>query len=136
MLIKRIIIYISFLVSVLSFPNQGCPDILQTSGKINDLILFSDIVSWNSNYDIIIGVCDQYHLIYEKNGQYDTRIRIYTNNFNTTYIVFRPTQQTPNGLDIHNNRHLSPCNFIFNGCQGLVHDRFQIAFESFVSDFI
>lgn len=136
MLFKKIIVCISFLICVVGFPNKACPDVLQSNGKITDLVYLSDIVSWNTNYDIVTGICDQYHLIYEKNGMYDTRMRIYSNNnYNTTYILFRPTQQTQNGLDIHNNRYLSPCTIIFNGCQGLVHNRFQIAFESLVSEF-
>ena len=58
------------------------------------------------------------------NGEYDTRMRIYTSqSTNDTFIVFRFTVQ-PHGEVIHINRTMSPCNFLGEGCTGQVGNVF------------
>ena len=64
-------------------------------------------------------------------------MRIYKNKASPEdlFIIFRPTQMTYQGGLIHVNRTLVDCNFIGNEtCEGLVHHRFQLAFNSFIDD--
>lgn len=109
-----------------------CPDVLYNNGYINDIGLLCDAVS--SDAYTVQGVCGEYEPILTTAGMYDTRMRIYDNHQDDLFIIFRPTQSTPEGGNIHVDRHLSLCTFI-NNCTGLVHDRFQEAFVSLLVDF-
>lgn len=122
-------------------PSIECPVWFGESGVVNDLGLLADAISWDDGYEAINGTCGEYNLLAEANGIYDTRMRVYENTDNTIVINYRPTQMTPAGGDIHVNRVLVPCVF-FDGCVGLVHQRFQDAFldllgsipEPFITD--
>lgn len=115
-------------------PFLECPAVLSTSGIVNDLGLLAEAVSWDRS-DRVKGVCGTYSQVYEKNGAYDTRMRIYQNvNTNHTVFSFRPTQQTREGGDIHNDRKLSACRYMNGSCYGMVNDRFQEAFSSLIED--
>lgn len=117
-----------------SKPSIECPPILSTSGIANDLGLLADAVSWK-NSDVVKGLCGKYEQIYEKNGAFDTRMRIYQHlKTNHTVFSFRPTQQTHEGGDIHNDRKLSACRYMNGSCYGLVNDRFQQAFSTLIED--
>lgn len=119
---------------VQGYPSILCPRDLSISGFTNDLGLLADVVSWE-NTPTIKGVCGVYEQIFEKHGEYDTRMRIYKNNVtNDVVFVFRPTQQTSEGGDIHNNRKLSACRYMNGSCYGLVNDRFQEAFITLTED--
>jgi hypothetical protein len=124
--------------NIRGYPNIECPKNLSTDGFINDVVNLAEVVSWNSNYENVLGVCASYNCIYEKNGLYDTRMRLYQRDDKQedVIIVFRPTQQTSEGGNIHVNRQLVPCNFLNNSCGGLVHNRFQQAFNSFIDDYM
>lgn len=115
-------------------PSVQCPSSLSKSGIANDLGLLADAVSWDRS-DIVKGVCGKYEQIYEKNGAYDTRMRIYQDLVsNHTVFAFRPTQNTREGGDIHNDRKLSACRYMNGSCYGLVNDRFQEAFSTLIED--
>lgn len=119
-----------------ALPPQECPSSLFQSGQVNDLALLADTVSWpSSSQEIVDGICGTYINTYEKQGKYDTMLRVYTNN-NTRHTIFsfRPTQQTSEGGEIHNDRRLSACRFLNDSCYGMVNDRFQQAFLSLVED--
>jgi hypothetical protein len=53
---------------------------------------------------------------------------------NDTIFAFRPTRQTPQGGDIHNDRRLVACRFLEGSCYGMVNGRFQEAFQDLVHD--
>ena len=123
-----------FILGVKAYPSILCPRELSQSGFTNDLGLLADVVSWE-NTPIVNGVCGAYNQIFEKHGEYDTRMRIYKNNItNDVIFSFRPTQQTSAGGDIHNNRKLSACRYMNGSCYGLVNDRFQEAFITLTED--
>lgn len=103
-----------------------CPSSLMRSGTANDLARISDIVSWDGGFETVHGVCGEYHLLAQTDGIFDTRMRIYEKTSEEIVVVFRPTQQTKEGGDIHVNRVLVPCQ-LFPNCSGLVNDRFQQA---------
>jgi hypothetical protein len=109
-----------------------CPQEIYSRGDWNDLGLLSEVVSWDGGFEYVHGVCGEYRLLQQTEGIYDTRMRIYEKSSEDIVIVFRPTQQTSQGGDIHVNRRLVPCSFI-NECQGLVNDRFQEAFLDLIS---
>jgi len=108
---------------------QTCPSQWSVEKKYKDLVFLADVVSWNSGYE---QVRSNYRCVYEKEGLYDTRMRIYMNTENETIITFRPTQSTTDGGQIHVDRHLSNCTFLNDHCKGRVHDRFQSAFNSLI----
>lgn len=119
----------SFFISTffpLLWAYKPCPSWIYQDGIANDLGYLSDVVSWDGGYHQIHGVCGDYHLLAESEGIYDTRMRIYENGEDAV-IIFRPTQQTREGGDIHVNRQLVSC-VLFPNCTGLVNDRFQRAF--------
>lgn len=117
-----------FAMAVMAYPDINCPGWMGTERLASDLGLLADTVSWNGGYERIDGIYATYDLVAEAEGIYDTRMRIYESiAMNEYFISFRPTQQTPAGGDIHNNRRMVPC-FFFPECIGRVHDRFQQAF--------
>lgn len=109
---------------------DDCPISIASSGFANDLGLLSDQVS-SEEYDVQ-GLCGLYKPLLTVNAIYDTRVRLYQKD-NNLFILFRPTQQTNEGGDIHVNRRLVSCQFI-NDCQGMVHERFQEAFIGLVHE--
>lgn len=113
-----------FLSACFAGSSPVCPDNLYTSGYANDLGLLSELVSGDP-YDAQ-GVCGLYKVLTTVDEAYDTRMRIYTSS-DKVLIVFRPTQQTAVGGDIHVNRRLVQCD-LFADCRGLVMERFQEAF--------
>ena len=116
---------------VTSRPYYECPSWMRTNGFVNEMGLLADAVSW-SGVSVVEGVCGNYTVSHDVSGKYDTRMRIYqSQNHNLTVIAFRPTQSTPEGQQIHADRHMAPCVF-FPHCQGKVHARFQEAFQSLV----
>ena len=128
---------ISTLVGCLFFrllsalPQHTCPGWMKFSGLANDMGLLADAVSWNNN-GVVKGRCDNYDVVRNINSLYDTRMRIYQGEkVNNTFIVFRPTQQTPVGGEIHNERRMVSCTF-FPNCTGSVHERFQWVFNDMV----
>lgn len=122
------------MISIIAKPTAECPSLLSSSGVVNDLGMLADVVS-SDQADIVKGVCGTYEQMYEKNGAYDTRMRIYQNlDTNHTVFTFRPTQQTREGGDIHNDRKLSACRYMNGSCYGLVNDRFQEAFSTLIED--
>jgi len=108
-------------------PPVHCPVWLSQDGHVNDMGYLADVVSWDSGFQEVNGVCGRYRLLFETDGVYDTRMRIYETDEEEILVTYRPTQQTPEGGDIHVHRVLVPCRF-FDGCTGLVHQRFQEAF--------
>lgn len=117
----------------LGYPATTCNNNIYNSGIMNDMALLAESVSSQPFYSEIYGKCDSYKCVYEKDGAYDTRMRIYENNQNEKFVVFRPTQQNPTGTSIHAYREMVPCSFLTPSCNGLVLDRFQQAFISLVS---
>jgi hypothetical protein len=112
-------------------PLHACPTWMSTDGHVNDMALLCEAVSWSSF--TATGQCGTYYTVYQKDGKYDTRMRIYTpvESTNTVYIVFRPTQQNFEGQAIHDNREMVFCEFLPNcTMRGYVHKRFQEAFLS------
>lgn len=114
----------TFIVFLSACSASICPDEVYTSGYANDLGLLSELVSGDP-YDAQ-GVCGFYTALTTIDNVYDTRMRIYTSD-DKVFIVFRPTQMTLAGGDIHVNRRLVQCDFI-DECKGLVMERFQEAF--------
>lgn len=115
-----------------ALPQQECPVWMRTNGFINDMGLLADAVSWNNDGSEIQAICERFVIKHDISGKYDTRMRVYqSQNYNLSVVVFRPTQSTPDGQNIHTNRQMSACTFLPN-CQGKVHDRFQEAFLSLV----
>lgn len=112
-------------------PSRYCPLWMKQNGIIRDMAFLSDTVSWN-DVDKVEGVCGIYNVVFESNGLYDTRMRLYLSE-NNLFIVFRPTQQNPEGENIHRERRLTECRFI-SSCIGKVHERFQEAFFSLIEN--
>ena len=146
---------ISFLLSTITFflttgflpivggvPPQTCPSSLTDDAFVSDLALLSETVSWPHRSQLHVkGTCGTYTNVMEAKGEYDTLLRVYTEmEKNTTIFSFRPTQQTSEGGDIHNDRRLVACRFLDGSCYGMVNDRFQSAFldlvEQIDDDFI
>lgn len=116
-----------------SLPSRYCPLWMKQNGIIRDMAFLSDVVSWEE-VDKVEGVCSDYHLVYEKDGLYDTRMRIFSSQDETNLmIVFRPTQQNSEAEQIHQERQLAECTFL-PSCVGRVHARFQEAFLSLIED--
>ena len=125
----KIILFLLNLFLTLSKPDKQCPLSMINNGLTKDLVILADEISQDKLQ--IMGSCGQYVSINTCHGPYDTRIRIYRLNSENTYvIVFRPTQQTPQGGDIHVDRYLTDCTYLNNNNQGKVHNRYQIAFIS------
>jgi len=131
----KFLLLISFVLSAFSYPDQACPLFYQQSGIIHDLALLSDAISAYPIGADVIGVCGQYSCIEQTEGIYETRMRIYKNQNQDHFIIFRPTQQTPEGTSIHVDRQLVPCN-LWENCSGLVMDKFQNAFSSLMDNSI
>lgn len=120
---------------ILARPDTYCPETFDTNGFYNDAGLMADLVSSQPVPYKIEGVCGTYNYVHEVPGKYDTLLRVYKNlDANVVLFVFRPTQDTPEGNEIHNDRQLVPCSFLGEKCDGYVVDRFQQAFESMVSE--
>jgi hypothetical protein len=115
------------MLGAVAYPNISCPDWMHEERLASDLGMLADTVSWNDEYARIEGLDSVYNLIGEAEGIYDTRMRIYESEKGEYLISYRPTQQTPEGGNIHDQRRLVPCQFVQN-CIGRVHDRFQQAF--------
>lgn len=109
---------------------QQCPQSWSNQPLYHDLVILADVVSWNNDYQLVKGDASFYKCMYEKEGKYDTRMRVYQSYNNETILVFRPTQSTDEGGQIHVNRVLTNCLFLNQSCQGMVHQRFQEAFLS------
>ena len=127
-MIKKIILTIfNFFIITSSNPLIECPSYFNTNGYFNDIGLLSDAVS-NTDLQTVVGTCNTYNMLASYEGKYSTRMRVYTtDNYNVTYIVFRPTQMYDQS--IHIDRHLVECKFIKN-CTGMVQARMQEAFFS------
>ena len=133
---------------VLGYPPSICGDWMKKSSMLNDMATLADSISSSSNTTDILGSIgtvigcnntrDTYRPVYEKDGLYDTRMRIYKieegHREGDLVIVFRPTQQNPTGTSIHADRRMVPCEYLGDGCKGLVMERFQEAFLSLVED--
>jgi hypothetical protein len=119
------------LLSTKAQPSIVCPNYFETSGIINDLGLLADSVSWN-NVQTVEGVCHTYNKVFESDGIYDTRMRVYSTD-DLIVFTFRPTQNSAEGGNIHVDRKLVPTTF-FNGTE-LVDNRMQEAFISLTKDF-
>lgn len=118
---------------ITAVPYRECPVWMRTNGFINEMGMLADAVSWENDGSVIRGACENFTITHDISGKYNTRMRIYKSlNYNLSVVSFRPTQSTPEGQEIHNKRKLVQCVF-FPGCQGKVHDRFQGAFLSLVS---
>jgi hypothetical protein len=122
---KRIFYFIAHLLLV------SCLEILPRctlhDPMLSDLVILADMVS---QPEAPVGT---YHVLQTCDSPlYDTRMRVYASE-DTTVIVFRPTQQTPQGGDIHVDRHVSPADFLQHKTnQGRVHYRFQQAYLEMV----
>lgn len=117
---------------ITALPYRECPVWMRTNGFINEMGLLADAVSWDNDGKAIQGICEKFVITHDISGKYDTRMRIYqSENYNLSVVAFRPTQSTPDGENIHNNRQMVPCSFLPN-CEGKVHDRFQEAFLSLI----
>ena len=126
---------ISITSLIIAIPDISCPNTFESNGFYNDAGIMADFVSTQPTPYEINGVCGTYNYVHEVPGKYDTLLRVYKNlNENVVLFVFRPTQQTPDGQAIHDNRQLVPCTFLGDGCSGFVDDRFQQAFESLSYD--
>ena len=125
-----------FLPFVHGIPPQTCPTSLTENAFVSDLALLSETVSWpKSSQFEVKGTCGTYTNILEAKGKYDTLLRVYTDKEkNVTVFSFRPTQQTSEGGEIHNERHLAACRFLNGSCYGMVNDRFQQAFQSILDN--
>lgn len=106
-----------------------CPEWIFLNGYTRDMGLLAEIISW-PNANTVHGECAIYKLVYESNGIYDTRMRIYHSD-KDTFITFRPAQPTDEGHAINTNKKMTDCVFLTN-CIGRVHDRFQEAFLSLI----
>jgi hypothetical protein len=97
---------------------------------MKDLVVLSDAASYagcEGEKDI-----RGYRCIKEVYGIYDTRIKIYQST-SASVVVFRPTQSSVEGENIHKNRRLVSCTpLLGQGCLGQVNDRFQEAFLTLV----
>lgn len=109
-----------------------CPSWFHVNGRVRDMGFLSDVVSWDIGFEFVNGTCGNYLMIGQADGLYDTRMRIYRNmQDGSATIVFRPTINTVNGLEILEDRALVPCELIEeNPCIGHVNDHFQAAFLS------
>jgi len=126
MKITGIFIMAAAITNVMAYPSIQCPEWMSRDAFANDLGLIAEVASWDAGYERIHGIRTMYELIAEAEGIYDTRMRVYESS-GEIIMTYRPTQQTPAGGDIHNDRRLVPCIF-FEGCEGHVDDRFQAAF--------
>lgn len=108
----------------------ACDQNITKSRMISDLVSASEQVS--SNAPFFNGKLGRYHSIATcEYSHYDTRMRLYTlENSDTRLIVFRPTQQTYNGGQIHADRYVGPTTFLQNNNAGNVHQHFQEAFTA------
>ena len=131
---KNILFLMFMFVSGVAYPQNLCPSTLKTSGNVRDLVFLSDTVSWDQGFHHLEGICGNYTLLHQSNGVYDTRMRVYEKDPHNLVIVFRPTQSTPQGGDIHVDRKLVPCLFLNGSCRGWVDQRFQEAFLSMLHD--
>lgn len=105
---------------------------------MKDLVVLSDAVS-STNAEGCEGEDIRgYRCIKDVYGIYDTRMKIYqSTSTSTMVVVFRPTQSTVEGEDIHKNRRLVSCiPLLGQGCLGRVHERFQEAFLTLVKDIV
>lgn len=129
---KKLFLLVSLIFNffiITANPTIECPSYFNTNGYFNDIGLLSDAVS-NTGLYTVKGTCNTYNMLKSYEGQYATRMRIYTtNNYNVTYIVFRPTQMYDQS--IHIDRNLVPCTFLKN-CNGMVQQRMQEAFLSLI----
>jgi len=132
----KILKYILMMTATLAITEmriEDCPEWVRESKRVSDLGMISEAVSWDSGYEQLIGFCGTYEMVEETHGIYDTRMRVYENiGTDVSVIVFRPTQQNPDGGNIHVDRRLVPCRLAV-GCVGRVHDRFQQAFLDLLS---
>lgn len=130
---RSLVVAALFLMSgTTAAPYIECPEWVSYNGIVHDLLTLSDAVS-SETHDNVQGVCGNYKMEYEREGWYDTRMRIYNSEqTNQSFIVFRPTQQNREGEAIHEGRRMVDCYFLSN-CKGKVHDRFQQAFLSLIS---
>jgi len=126
------LIFMISMATITSSPTiDNCPSWVRDSKRVSDLGMISEAVSWDRGYEQLAGFCGSYHMVEERHGIYDTRMRIYHQQqpkTNVSVIVFRPTQQNPIGEEIHVDRRLVPCHLVNGGCVGMVNDRFQRAF--------
>ena len=130
---KFLLTLFSFALCVSSYPLFTCPTWMQQSGVMNDLAVLADSVSSFPCYTHVNGVCNVYTCIQEIDGLYQTRIRIYENLSGDKFVVFRPTQQTPEGTAIHVDRQMVSCQFLGDHCSGFVLEKFQNAFLSLIN---
>lgn len=126
-----IVLMMMSMIKVIAIFLPWCPEWVSYNGYTRDLGLLSETVSWE-DAAMVHGQCGTYKLVHEMDGVYDTRMRIYHSDGNT-FIVFRPIQSTEEGQAIHQEEHTAPCTFL-SGCVGRVHDHFQEAFLSLVSN--
>jgi len=113
------------MTTVTGYPSTPCPQEWRKDPIMKDLVVLSDAVSWDGCSDV-----RGYPCIQDVHGKYDTRMKIYQTSA-VTVFVFRPTQNTAPGQDIHKNRRLVSCvPLLGEGCLGMVNDRFQEAFCS------
>jgi hypothetical protein len=125
----KIIFLLFTIFPVIARPDYPCSNNIIENGLTTDMIRIADQVSGGE--EDVFGKCGSYRSLITCNGIYDTRMRIYEmimNNNMIYIIVFRPTQQTPIGGDIHVNRELIPTSFLISNNRGRVHHRFQEAF--------
>ncbi len=131
----RILTSLLSLLIINAQPEFTCPSVFETNGFYNDAGMLAESISTQPTPYLIDGVCGTYNYVHEVQGKYDTLMRIYKNlDENVIMFVFRPTQNTTEGIEIHNERKLVPCSFLGEGCLGYVDDRFQQAFESLVNE--
>ena len=127
----KLIVGCLFFPLLSALPQRTCPGWLTFSGLANDMGLLADAVSWKTENDVM-GKCDNYRVTQTISSFYDTRMRLYQGEkSNNTFIVFRPSQQTPTGGEIHDERRTVKCSFFAN-CTGNVHDRFQRVFTDMI----
>uniref|UniRef100_A0A6C0K421 Fungal lipase-type domain-containing protein n=1 Tax=viral metagenome TaxID=1070528 RepID=A0A6C0K421_9ZZZZ len=118
-------VVLAMMTTVTGYPSTPCPQEWRKDPIMKDLVVLSDAVSWDGCSDV-----RGYPCIQDVHGKYDTRMKIYQTSA-VTVFVFRPTQNTAPGQDIHKNRRLVSCvPLLGEGCLGMVNDRFQEAFCS------
>lgn len=125
-------LFCALFVRTTAYPINDCPFEWNTDGVLNDLVLLSDKVSCDACL-VTEGVCSTYAVHVNKDGPYETKMIVYTDTNEDMFISFRPTQQDPYGSSIHAEKQMVECTFL-KDCVGLVHDRFQYAFQSLIMD--